>query len=168
VSPEWIELATDRSPNDPLAPGTEEFRVVYRAELPRLVRLAHLITGSNSAAEDVVQDAFVAAYRQWDRIDDPRGYIYRAVVNRSRSHLRRRRLELSTTLDQPTVALPPEVDETWEVLNRLPARRRTALVLRYYLDLPVGEIAVLMDARPSTVRSLIKRGLESLRRRLEP
>jgi len=75
---------------------------------------------------------------------------------------------LSTTLDQPTVALPPEVDETWEVLNRLPARRRTALVLRYYLDLPVGEIAVLMDARPSTVRSLIKRGLESLRRRLEP
>lgn len=163
------ELPVDRYTRAGSAePGDDGFRVVYRTELPRLVRLAHLITGSNAVAEDVVHDAFVAAYLRWDRIDDPRGYMYRAVVNKSRSHLRRLRLELTHRPEEPGVALPPEVDETWTALVRIPARRRTALVLRYYLDLSVDEIAVLMTVRPGTVRSLIHRGHESLRKELEP
>jgi len=145
-----------------------EFRTVYRSELARLVRLAHLITGSNAIAEDLVHDAFMAAFRRWESIDDPRGYMYRAVVNRSRSFLRRRRLELIHRSEQPGVVLPPEIDDVWAALARIPARRRMALVLRYYADLPVDEIADLMGSRPGTVRSLIYRGHESLRKVLEP
>lgn len=144
-----------------------EFRAVYRSELHRLVRLAHLITGSNAAAEDLVHDVFTAAFRRWDKIDDPKGYLYRAVVNRSRSHLRRHRLERSQATPQPGISLPPEVDETWASLVRLPVRRRAVLVLRYYEDLSVDQIAELMNVRPGTVRSLIHRGHESLRKVLE-
>jgi RNA polymerase sigma factor (sigma-70 family) len=145
-----------------------EFRTVYRSELARLVRLAHLITGSNAIAEDLVHDAFVAAFHRWDSIDDPRGYMYRAVVNRCRSFLRRRRLEMAHRFEESGVVLPPEIDEVWTALARIPVRRRTALVLRYYADPSVDEIADLMDTRPGTVRSLIHRGHESLRKVLKP
>ena len=162
------ELLSDRSTWSGSSDGVVEgFRSVYTAEVARLVRLAHLITGSNAAAEDLVHDAFLAAFDRWDRIDDPYAYMYRAVVNRSRSFLRRRRVELTYRSEGPGVALPPEIDEMWTALARLPARRRTALVLRYYADLPIEEIADLMNARPGTVRSLIHRGHESLRKVLE-
>lgn len=143
------------------------FREVYEAALPRLVRLAHLITGSNSAAEDVVHDVFVAAYRKWERIDDPHGYLYRAVVNRSRSLLRRRFIETKHRMESSTAELPPDLDEVWVALSRIPVKRRTVLVLRYYADLPIDAIAEIMGVRPSTVRSLIHRGYLSMRKELE-
>lgn len=143
------------------------FREVYETALPRLVRLAHLITGSNSTAEDVVHDVFVAAYRNWERIDDPYGYVYRAVVNRSRSVLRRRAIESNHVAAAPTTDLPPELDEVWHALSRIPAKRRTALVLRFYADLPVDAIAEIMGVRPATVRSLIHRGYMSMRKELK-
>lgn len=142
------------------------FREVYETSLNRLVRLAHLITGSNSAAEDVVHDVFVAAYRKWERIDDPYGYLYRAVVNRSRSLLRRRAIEWNHALRPSSVDLPPELDEVWIALSKIPVKRRTALVLRYYADLPVDAIAEAMGVRPATVRSLIHRGYMSMKREL--
>lgn len=142
------------------------FREVYETAVPRLVRLAHLITGSNSAAEDVVHDVFVAAYRKWERIDDPYGYLYRAVVNRSRSVLRRRVIESKHMSEPSRTDLPPELDEVWNALSRIPAKRRTALVLRYYADLPVDGIAEIMGVRPATVRSLIHRGYMSMRKEL--
>jgi len=152
-------------------PGREqsvgEFREVYETTLPRLVRLAHLITGSNSAAEDVVHDVFVAAYRKWERIEDPYGYVYRAVVNRSRSVLRRRAIESKHAADAPTAELPPELDEVWIALSRIPPKRRTALVLRFYADLPIDSIAQIMGTRPTTVRSLIHRGYMSMRKELD-
>jgi RNA polymerase sigma factor (sigma-70 family) len=64
---------------------------------------------------------------------------------------------------EPRVELPPDVDETWSALAKIPERRRVALVLRFYEDLPVAEIAALMDCRTGTVTSLIHRGLESMR-----
>ena len=58
--------------------------------------------------------------------------------------------------------------ELWDVLDRLTQRQRTALVLRYYLDLPEEEIAAVLRCRPSTVRSLVLRGLARLREELSP
>ena len=143
-----------------------DFREVYETSLPRLVRLAHLITGSNSAAEDVVHDVFVAAYRKWHEIGDPNGYLYQAVVNRSRSVIRRRSFEVRNPADPAPTELPPELDEVWIALTRIPPKRRTALVLRYYADLPVERIAEVMGVRPATVRSLIHRGYMSMRKEL--
>jgi RNA polymerase sigma factor (sigma-70 family) len=142
------------------------FREVYETALPRLVRLAHLITGSNSAAEDVVHDVFVAAYRKWENLEDPDGYLYRAVVNRSRSVLRRRVLESKYPAEPTTADLPPELDHVWIALSRIPAKRRTALVLRYYAELSIDGIAEVMGVRPATVRSLIHRGYISMKKEL--
>lgn len=144
-----------------------EFRDVYEVSLPRLVRLAHLITGSNSAAEDVVHDVFVAAYHKWEKIDDPHGYLYRAVVNRSRSVLRRRSIESKHASEPSTQDLAPDLDEVWIALSKIPVKRRAALVLRFYADLPVETIAEIMGVRQATVRSLIHRGYMSMRKELE-
>lgn len=143
------------------------FRDVYETALPRLVRLAHLITGSNSIAEDVVHDVFVSAYRSWETINDPYGYLYRAVVNRSRSLLRRRATESKyVSALHPRADLPPELQEVWLALSRLPAKRRTVLVLRFYEDLPIDAIAEILGVRAATVRSLIHRGYMSMRKEL--
>lgn len=144
----------------------EPFEGVYRREHARLVRLAHLITGSNAVAEELVHDVFIAAYKRWRRINDPSGYLYRSVVNRSRSSLRRRKLEAKHRIQGPEVVMPPEVDGVWDAIQRLPIRRKTALVLRYYADWTVDEIASVMRAKPATVRSLIHRAHQSLREEL--
>jgi len=146
----------------PPGPGLEE---VYRSERAAVLRLATALTGDRLAAEDIVQDAFVEMSRRWDRLDNPRGYLRTAVVNRSRSH--HRRLGTIRRHSPRPVALmveAPELDELWAVLARLPHRRRVALVLRFYEDLSVEEIARLMKCRPGTVSSLLHRGLDDLRK----
>jgi RNA polymerase sigma factor (sigma-70 family) len=141
-----------------------DFEDTYRQEHLRLVRVAHLIIGSNAVAEELVHDAFMAAYRRWDRISDPAGYLYRSVVEFA--VLRRRAIEWRHRPDSRESLMPPEIDEFWEALRHIPARRRSVLVLRYYEDLTVDQIAYLIGARPGTVRSLIHRGHESLRKEL--
>jgi len=132
------------------------------------VRLATLIVGDLGTAEAIVQDAFVEVTRRWEVLDNPAGYLRTAVVNRCRSQLRR----WATARRRVAPAAPlhvdaPELDELWSVLAGLPARRRAAVVLRYYEDLPVAEIARLLDCRPGTVSSLLHRGLADLRKVLD-
>lgn len=136
---------------------------LYLEHRVALVRLAHVLTGSNAIAEELVQDSFVAAAHALERADNPSAYLRTTVVNRCRSHLRRRRLEQDRSQADLRVALPPEVDETWEALAGLPERRRVALVLRFYEDLSIDQIAEVMGCRPGTVKSLIHRGLGSMR-----
>lgn len=143
--------------------GADDLSSLYRQLHPPMVRLAHLLTGSNAVAEDLVQDAFVALHGALDRADNPAAYLRTTVVNRCRSHLRRRRLEDRHRAVELRVATPPDVDETWQALARLPERRRVALVLRFYEDLAIEEIAEVMGCRPGTVKSLVHRGLASLR-----
>ena len=140
----------------------EGIDALYRDHWARMVRLAHLVTGSNEIAQEVVQDAFVDLHAKWDRVRDPAAYLRRIVVNGCRARQRRRAVELRHLPDPPPPALPPEIDETWTALARIPARRRAALVLRYYEDLSIDEIAAALDCRPGTAKSLIHRGLRSL------
>lgn len=149
------------------ARGAPEFAVLYRERYDRMVRLAYLLTSSTAVAEDLVQDVFTRVYRRWDRIDQPAEYVRAAVVNACRSHHRRlfleRRHPQAAEDNQPP---PDEPDETWQVLARLSPRRRAALVLRFYEDLPVAEVAQVMGCRPQTAKSLIHRGLTQLREEL--
>jgi RNA polymerase sigma-70 factor (sigma-E family) len=133
-----------------------------------MVRLAHLLVGSNAVAEELVQDAFLEVHRRWARIDNPAAYLRTTVVNRCRMHGRRRAVEQRYVPDPLRVVTDPELDETWVALARLSPRRRAALVLRFYADLPEAEIADALGCRPATVRSLVHRGLQQLRELLEP
>jgi len=141
---------------------------LFRRSWADLVRLATFLTGSVPAAEDLVQDVFLRfGVRPAPLPDDPARYLRTSVVNACRSYHRRRLLEHRHRpgLPHPGIDDPGEL---WDVLDRLTIRQRTAVVLRYYLDLPEDEIAAVLRCRPSTVRSLVRRGLARLREELSP
>jgi DNA-directed RNA polymerase specialized sigma24 family protein len=138
---------------------------LFRRSWDDLVRLAAFLTGSVPVAEDLVQDTFLRFGARPTPPDDPTTYLRTSVVNACRSYHRRRFLERRHRPGLP----PPGIDspsELWDILGRLSPRQRTALVLRYYLDLPEDDIAAILHCRPSTVRSLVQRGLNRLREEL--
>lgn len=151
---------------------------LYEAHALGLIRLAHIMLGDRSSAEDVVQDAFCGLYRRWSHLADPASavhYVRSSVLNGCRSVLRRANSHRSLA---PAGYQPPESSaesvalcgeerrEVMRALRQLPQRQREALVLRFYLDLPAEEAAATMGISPSSVRSAITRGLASLGRML--
>jgi RNA polymerase sigma factor (sigma-70 family) len=145
------------------APWDAELVRVYHERYRDLVGLAYLITSRAAVAEEIVQDAFVAAHRSEVRIRDTYAYVRRAVVNRCYSWGRQAAKERER--EQPPPA-PAEMapDEMWDALATLKDRQRVAIVLRFYEDLPDERIAEILGCRPATVRTAIHRGLRSLRR----
>lgn len=142
-----------------------EIEELYVAERVRFVRLAYLFTGRQDVAEEIVQDAFMACAPRWDRIDRPRSYLRTAVSNGARDWLRRTKLDRERS--EPAVTSQEmEPDELWDALGRLEPRRRIAIVLRFYEDVSDVDIADVLRCRPATVRSLIHRGLNDLRREI--
>jgi RNA polymerase sigma-70 factor (sigma-E family) len=145
--------------------------------LPMLTRYAYALTGERHAAEDLVQDSLVKLSGAWRRVrhdGNPIGYartvMFRTYVSRWR--VRSRRPALHEYREQPAPDDPYTQVEVRDALRRaladLPRLQRAVLVLGYLDDLPDGEIAVLLERRPATIRSLRHRGLLTLRQRLEP
>ncbi|MCY4725833.1 SigE family RNA polymerase sigma factor [Nocardioides sp. STR2] len=147
---------------------------LYAAHWRQLVRLAALLVHDQQAAEDVVQDAFVAMHGKWSRLRDPEkalAYLRRAVVNRSRSALRHRavveRHVRATapgegTVDGPSVGAARR-DAVRDALLQLTERQREVLVLRYYLDWSEAQIAEAIGVSRGAVKSHAFRGSAALR-----
>ena len=150
------------SADAPATPWHPGLLALYRSDYVGLVRLAVLVGADRSVAEELVQDAFVAAHRTWDGVRDPLPYVRRAVVNRCHSWGRRQTLE-RVRRPRPSNDAELGADELWDALSRLPERQREAIVCRFYLDLPDAEIADLLGCRVPTVRTAIHRGLAKLR-----
>ena len=148
----------------PLAPL--RFEDFYRAQYEPMLRLAYLLTGSRTAAEDIVQDSFLRVQPRYGALDAPVAYLRKTVTNASYSWHRRRQREQAYQ-PAPLEDAVPEHDEMWDALAQLAPRRRAALVLRYYLDLSEADIAAVLGCRPGTVKSLTHRGLADLKEVLE-
>ncbi len=146
----------------------QAFDELFRHQYAAMVRLAHLLTRSNLAAEDLVQDAFVRVRAAWARVEDPVPYLRRSVVNACRSWHRKRTRDAARDLAAatPEATLPPDTVEVLEIIRRLPWGQRTALVLRYYEDLSEAEIAAAMGCRPGTVKSHLHRGRAAIRKEI--
>jgi RNA polymerase sigma-70 factor (sigma-E family) len=150
---------------------------LYASQRPALVRLAVLLVDDRAAAEDVVQDAFMALQRRWHAVD-PRaaaGYLRTSVVNGARSVLRRRgvarrHLRVAEPEEGPAADLALLLDEEHRqvvaALRTLPRRQREVLVLRYWSELSEGEIAATLGIARGTVKSSAARGLAALEKRL--
>lgn len=143
---------------------------------PGLLRLAYRLTGDTHLAEDLLQAALWRVVRRWSRAsDNPVAYARRALVNLATDDWRRRRRQPSEVLDGVThdseTASPDSAaedrDSLVQALRTLPARQRTALVLRYWEDLSVEQTAALMRCSEGTVKSTCSKGLERLRGVLE-
>lgn len=165
-------MASDVSEGQAPVDGWDVIAALYRVEQPGLVRLAHLMVRNASVAEELVQDAFLRLHPHLGTTENPGAYLRTTVVNLCRAHHRRAGVAERHAPDASPVVAPPslpvDLSATWIALGALPDRQRQALVLRFYLDLPDDEIAVLLDARPGTVRSLVSRGLAQLKEVLGP
>jgi RNA polymerase sigma-70 factor (sigma-E family) len=148
---------------------------LYKQHRMRLVRLALLLVDEPSTAEDVVQEAFTGLHRNWKGLRDSQaavGYLRTAVVNGSRSVLRRRKTARDYT--PPHVAnarsaeslamLTAEHQAVVKALQQLPPRQREVLVLRYYGDLSEAEIAEATGISKGTVKSTASRALDALQK----
>lgn len=139
------------------------FEEAYRDHSLALIRLAWLLTGSRERAEDAVHEVF-ARYLQVDPPpDSPWSYLRRMAINQVTDEGRKSATEARFRPDQDLAFEDPALDETWDALSRLPEDQRRALVLRYYADLSLAEIADVVGAPMGTVKSWIHRGLERLR-----
>jgi RNA polymerase sigma-70 factor (sigma-E family) len=145
------------------------FDALYQASNAHMTRLAWLLVGSREVAQELVHDAFLAIYQRWDLIENPGGYLRRTVVNKGMQWRRRRHREhdLLAVVGEPPPTGDPTIDTMWDSIQRLRPERRTVVVLRYWADLPHGEIAQLLDCPVATVRTRLHRALNDLRKELD-
>jgi RNA polymerase sigma-70 factor, ECF subfamily len=135
-------------------------------------RAALLVTGDRAAAEDIAQEAFLAALRALPRFDlrrPLRPWLHRIVVNRAIDFARARALRAEVGADAvpereaaPEPAGPPLDEDLAAALLALGIEQRAVIVLRYLLDFTPGEIAALLDLPRGTVNSRLRRGLDAL------
>lgn len=145
---------------------TESFGTLFDDEWRPMVQLAFLITGSHAVAEEVVQEAMASVFDRWNSIASPGGYLRTTVVRSAARHKRNRRREDQFVASSPALMVEqPDHDDLWDHLADLNSRQRSALVLRFYADLPMDDIATILECRPATARSLVRRGLEQLRKK---
>jgi RNA polymerase sigma-70 factor (sigma-E family) len=151
----------------------ENFEDFVAANADSLVRTAYLIVWDLPEAEDLVQETLLKVARRWPkvrRMEHPAAYARRILVNLALDgsvKRSRRRAELSAVSAvepaAPTVQLDTH-DELRAALVALPPRQRAVLVLRYFLDLPEAEVAVVLECSVGTVKSTASRALARLER----
>ena len=147
---------------------------VYERNAPGAVRLAYLMTSDADLAQDIAQEAFARVAGRFGHLRRPDAcdaYLRRTVVNLCNSHFRHERVvraalereaaEASNrTIEGPDLGLR---DHLWAAVERLPARQRAAVVLRYYEDQSDEQIAEVMRCSRSAARSLVSHGVQTLR-----
>jgi RNA polymerase sigma-70 factor (sigma-E family) len=172
--------ASDLAMTGAVAPAFDVDRFVadlFRAEGGSLVRLARLFVDDRNAAEDLVQEAFIRLARSARRIEDPArapAYLRSIVLNLARDHNRRGLVSLrhrSPITDQQAgvdeeLAVRDDQRQVLDALRELPARQRACLVLRYYDELGIDDIAATLGVSRNSVKTHLRRGLDALETRL--
>lgn len=151
-----------------------EYDAFYREEYPSVVALTYGLGGSTWAAEDLAQEAFLRAHRDWERVGQmasPSAWVRRVAINLAMSRFRRLRAEASARLRLTPVSF--SVDRTaadheafWGQVRRLPARQAQAIALHYIDGLSVSEIGEVLEVADGTVKALLHQGRTRLARQL--
>jgi RNA polymerase sigma-70 factor (sigma-E family) len=184
------ELLATAGANGALRPGAVdgEYSERYAAELrrsfssavaewtPDLGVVAYLLVGDSESADDLVADAFLAAWQRWPQVlacDNPKAYVRRIVANMAASRVRRltRQRKKSSLLGSgltETARLPDVAGgiDLRRALESLPKRQRECVVLRYGADLPEAEVAEILGISVGTVKNSASKGAAALRRQL--
>ena len=164
---DWLRHGTSKREFDPFAAEAWE----------PLLRTGYLMTGDAKDAEDLVQETLLKVARRWNRVramDHPVAYARRILINlvlHDAGRRSRQRTELwpqdgaAETADESAARALREVDDQAEfrwAVARLPARQRAVLVLRYWADLPVAEVAGILGCSEGTVTSTASRAAARL------
>jgi RNA polymerase sigma-70 factor (ECF subfamily) len=151
--------------------SVSDLEALFREHWPRAYRAAYLVVHDAAAAEDIAQEAFLAAIRSLDRFDRRRPFgpwLHRIAVNRAIDWARAAKLRAEAEQHDVAAPDPPPHDERLlPALASLDPDHRAVIVLRYLLEYTPGEIANLLDLPRGTVNSRLRRGLDKLGELLE-
>ena len=156
-----------------LAGSEIDLEMLFRRHWPRAYRAAFLIVQDHAAAEDIAQEAFLAALRHLHRFDRRRRFgpwLGAIVANRAIDWARARTARRESAHELPETASPPAErrysQEVVTALGELSPEHRAVVVMRYVLEYTPGEIARALDLPRGTVNSRLRRGLDALEARL--
>jgi RNA polymerase sigma-70 factor, ECF subfamily len=154
----------------------DAYSELAKASHPRLFGIASLILRDSESAQDAVQDALLLAWRRIRSLREPdawdawlRRLTVRACYAVARRERRRTLVELRVAIDPGSAGAPDTsvgvADRDWlgRELDRLDIDQRVVIVLHYYLDLPVSEVAEIIDIPYGTAASRLHRGLDAMR-----
>jgi RNA polymerase sigma-70 factor (ECF subfamily) len=167
-------IARDGEPEAVRLPG--RFESLYLEEYPKVVALAYALSGSHMGAEDIAQEAFLRAYRDWERVGSyeyQAAWVRRVAANLATSGLRRRLVEaraLARFAGRREATVDPlagENAEFWAAVRALPRRQAQAVALYYLQDLSVQETARVLDCAEGTVKAHLAKARRALARQLE-
>ncbi len=137
----------------------EEFRWLFATEYQSVVRAIYVVLRDRARAEEIAQDAFVQLLRNWRKVrdyDSPPAWVRRVAMRLAAKDARRERLgslltRRAAAARTPSAEAEPASDaELREAIGRLPAQQRAVVVLFYYEDRPMDEIAQIIGCSPST------------------
>jgi RNA polymerase sigma factor (sigma-70 family) len=140
---------------------TEDFERVFRHEYAPVMRTVYLICHDHHRAEEITEDAFVQMLRHWEGVrslDRPGAWVRRVAIRLAVKSVRRESRRSRAERDVSVPVLWNGADrDVMDAVRRLPARQRAAVVLFYFEDRPVDEIADLLGCAPATARVHIHR-----------
>lgn len=151
------------------------FETFYTDHYRQVVALVYTLSGSRWAAEDLAQEAFLTAHKQWDtvgRYESPEGWIRTVAVNLARSRFRRLGAETRALGRwfgmQPTAfpELEAEHEQFWTYVRKLPRRQAEVTTLHYLEDRPVADIARILGISQSSVKNSLAQARVKLAERI--
>jgi RNA polymerase sigma-70 factor, ECF subfamily len=143
----------------PAGPTPEPFEVFYLREYPKVVGLLHGLLGSRLVAEELAQETFLVAYRDWDRIsrlDNPRAWVRKVAINQRgsflRTYLRQQTRERHAVVryEDDRIKLADDHEEVWQAIRTLPPLQAQVIALPYFEDYSVAQVAAALGRAPCT------------------
>jgi RNA polymerase sigma-70 factor (ECF subfamily) len=133
---------------------SREFQDLFDVVAPLLIGYCVTLVGDVELAHDITQEAFVRLFSRWRSVRSPRAYVYLTATNLAREHWRRAKCERRalTRVAGPPGETPAHDPWLWDLVERLPARLRTVVLLHYYADLPVADVARQLHLPKGTVK----------------
>jgi RNA polymerase sigma-70 factor (ECF subfamily) len=145
-----------------------DFGRFYTAAFGELARYAGRLVSDAHLGDELAQEAMVRVYARWPLMSQPRPYAFRVVHNLATDHWRRRQREHRALGDVGRAASLPAPDNSIrDAVDRLPERLRSVVVLHYFADLPLHEIAAILRRPKGTVGRRLHEAREALSQTLE-
>ena len=147
---------------DVMVSARRDLEVLYREHGKRLWWALVAFSGDREIASDAESEAFAQALRRGDAIRDPLAWVWRAAFRIAAGELKARGRQ-AASISEPWYELPEPAAEVTAALRQLPTQQRAAVVLHYYADRPIREVADVLGTSTSTVAVHLHRGRNRLR-----
>lgn len=152
-----------------VAVAEDAVEVLYRAQFGPLSGYAQSLTGDPAVAVDIAQEAFTRLLVRWRSVRDARAWLFFVATNLARDYWRgvardRDLTDRALTDRASSGAVASPAHDPWlrDLVERLPSRQRQAVLLHYYADIPIDEIARLLHVPAGTVKRRLHDGRQRL------